>query len=127
MHRLFVPAALLVVALCAVRAEARRSPFVSQGQAVIAGGNCALARSQSIQVALRPALAQALATLGGPSEGEDVGVDKTSYARAAAFVPASTVVNEAVDGNVLEVELNVEVDLEALRIALGGRKGAPKG
>jgi hypothetical protein len=116
--RLIVPVLLLVSG----SAHARRSTVVARGQSVIAG-NRALARAQAVNVALRRAVGDVAATLGAPAEGEDAAVDRAVYARAAAFVPASQVTSEDADGNVLEVELRVDVDVEALEVALGGRRG----
>src|SRR6478735_4132041 len=103
-------------------AQAKRSTVVAHGQAVVAG-NRAVARAQAINSALRHAVGQVAGSLGAPVEGDDPAVDKAVYARAAAFVPASQVTSEEVDGNVLEVEVTVEVDLDALQVAIGGRRG----
>ena len=81
-----------------------------------------MARAKAINAALRHALEQLTQSLGGPAEGDDSLIDKAIYSRAAAFVPRSTVVNEDIDGNVMEVEVNVEVDVDALTVALGGRR-----
>jgi hypothetical protein len=104
-------------------AEARRTTVVSKGQAVIAGGGKAMARAQAINAALRHAVEQVAQGLGAPAEGDDIAVDKAVYQRAAAFVPASQVNAEDVDGNVIEVEVAVEIDTDALNAALGGRRG----
>jgi hypothetical protein len=113
-----------VVALVASNAHAKRTSVTAKGQAVIAGGNKALARANAINSALRHAVEQAAQSIGGPAEGDDSAVDKAVYQRAAAFVPRSTVVNEDVDGTVMEVEVTVDVDLEALQTALGGKRGS---
>jgi hypothetical protein len=115
--------AAAVVLAVASPAEARRTTINSHGQAVIAGGNQAMARAQAINSALRAAVQQVATSLGGPPEGDDGVVDKAVYLRAAAFIPGSRVLNEDIDGNVLEVEVAVEVDMDALQIALGGRRG----
>jgi hypothetical protein len=123
MMRAAVAISSAFVLFAAAPAEARRSTVSAHGQAVIAGGNQAMARAQAINAALRHAVEQLTQSLGGPAEGDDSLVDKAVYGRAAAFVPRSTVVNEDVDGNVLEVEVSVEVDVDALTVALGGRRG----
>ena len=115
--------ALGLVVSFAVRAEARRTTVTAKGQSVIAGSQ-ALARAQAINSALRNAVGEVAGTLGAPAEGDDGVTDKAVYARAAAFVPHSTVLNQDVDGNVLEVEVSVEVDVDALQVALGGKRGA---
>jgi hypothetical protein len=104
-------------------AEAKRTTVVAKGQSVIAGGK-AIARAQAINAALRHAVEQVAQSIGAPAEGEDAAVDKAVYARAAAFVPATQVTGEEVDLNVIEVEVTVEVDVDALTVALGGRRGA---
>jgi len=104
-------------------AEARRQTVVAKGQAVIAASGRAMARAQAINAALRHAVEQVAAQLGAPPEGDDAAVDKAVYGRAAAFIPASQVSSEDVDGNVIEVEVTVDVDVDALNVALGGRRG----
>jgi hypothetical protein len=101
------------------RAEARHATVAAEGHAVIVRGNRALARSQAISGALRAAVAQVAGTLGGAGEGDDGATDHGVYERAAAFVPRSTVVSEDVDGNILQVQISADVDVEALRAALG--------
>lgn len=116
-----IVAAVLLAA--AGPAEAKRTTVTSHGQSVVAGGNQALARSNAINAALRQAVQQVTTSLGGPQEGDDPLVDKAVYARAAAFVPRSKVESEDQDGNIYEVDVTVEVDLDALQVALGGRRG----
>jgi hypothetical protein len=103
-------------------AEARRTTVVAKGQSVIGANGKAMARAQAINAALRHAVEQVGQGLGAPAEGEDAAVDRAVYGRAAAFVPASQVNAEDVDGNVIEVELSVEIDIDALNVALGGRR-----
>ena len=43
------------------------------------------------------------------------------YDRAAAFVPRSTIVSEDIDGNILQVQISADVDVDALRAAIGPR------
>ena len=115
-------AASLIVA--AAPAQARKTTVTAQGQAVVAGGNRALALSQAINSALRHALGEVVAQLGGPGEGDDAAIDKNVYQRAAAYVPSSTVGTENQDGSIYSVELSLEVDRDAVLASLGGRRGA---
>src|SRR5262249_24828092 len=62
-------------------------------------------------------------SLGAAGEGSDSATDHSVYERAAAFVPSSQVVSEDLDGNVLEVQISADVDVEALKIAIGDRRG----
>ncbi len=114
-------AALCTLTILAVRAEARRATVAAEGRAVIVGGNRAIARSQAIASALRAAVGQVAGTLGAAGEGDDPAVDHAVYDRAAAFVPRSSVVSEDVDGNIFQVQISADVDVEALKVALGGR------
>ena len=114
--------AVVSFTLLAVRAEARRTTVSAEGHAVIVGGNRALARSQAIAGALRAAVAQVAGGLGAPGEGDDGATDHAVYDRAAAFVPRSSVVSEDVDGNILQVQISADVDVEALKIAVGDRR-----
>ncbi len=119
-----VSAALAVSIVLAAPAYARKTTVTAEGQAVVAGGNRALARSQAINAALRRAVGDVVAQLGGPAEGDDSTIDKNIYGRAAAYIPSSTVVTENQDGTIFSVELTVDVDKEAILAALGGRRGA---
>ena len=119
--------AVVSFTLLAVRAEARRATVSAEGHAVIVGGNRALARSQAIAGALRAAVAQVAGGLGAPGEGDDGATDHAVYDRAAAFVPRSSVVSEDVDGNILQVQISADVDVEALKIAVGDRRGGGGG
>lgn len=118
--------AVVAITLLAVRAEARRSTVSAEGHAVVVGGNRAVARSQAINGALRAAVAQVAATLGAPGDGDDRATDHQVYDRAAAFVPRSTVVSEDVDGNIFQVQISADVDVDALRAAIGERRGAAR-
>ncbi|HEX6836309.1 MAG TPA: flagellar assembly protein T N-terminal domain-containing protein, partial [Polyangia bacterium] len=115
---------VVVFTLLAVRAEARRATVSAEGHAVIVGGNRAVARSQAIAGALRAAVAQVAGTLGAAGDGDDTATDHTVYDRAAAFVPRSTVVSEDVDGNIFQVQISADIDVDALRVAIGDRHGA---
>ena len=117
-------AAVLALSLLAVRAEARRATVAAEGHAVVVGGNRAVARSQAIASALRAAVGQVAGSMGAPGDGEDAATDHEVYDRAAAFVPRSTVVSEDVDGNILQVQISADVDVDALRATVGGRRGA---
>jgi hypothetical protein len=108
----------------AARAEARRTTVAAEGRAVIVGGNRAVARAQAISSALRAAVGQVAGSVGAAAEGDDTATDHAVYDRAAAFVPRSQVVSEDVDGNVLEVQISADVDVDALRLALGDRRTA---
>jgi hypothetical protein len=90
---------------------------------VVAQGGTQVARAQAISQALKEAVGQVARTLGGPGEGDDSATDHAVYERAAAFVPSSRVVSEDVDGTILTVEVSAEVDSDALKAALGGRRG----
>ena len=114
--------AVLAFTLIAVRAEARRATVSAEGHAVVVGGNRAVARSQAIAGALRAAVAQVAGTLGAAGDGDDTVTDHQVYDRAAAFVPRSTVVSEDVDGNIFQVQISADVDVDALRVALGDRR-----
>lgn len=118
-------AALFTIVLLCISgiAEARRVTVSARGQAVRAP-SVQLAHAQAINQALRHAVEQVVQSLGGPAEGEDAAVDKAVYARAAAFVPRSMVASEEEDGNVEEVEVTVEIDVDAVQVALGGRRSA---
>jgi hypothetical protein len=119
--------AVVSLTLIAVRAEARRTTVSAEGHAVIVGGNRAVARSQAIASALRAAIAQVAGGIGAPGEGDDKVVDHAVYDRAAAFVPRSSVVSEDVDGNILQVQISADVDVDALKVAVGERRGAGGG
>jgi hypothetical protein len=123
MQRLTSTLLVAVVALTASNAEARRTTVTAKGQSVVAG-NKAMARANAINAALRHAVEQAAQSLGGPAEGDDSAIDKAVYARAAAFVPHSTVNDESIDGTVMEVEVTADIDLEGLQTALGGKRGS---
>jgi Flagellar assembly protein T, N-terminal domain len=118
-------AAVVTFTLLAVRAEARRATVSAEGRAVIVGGNRAVARSQAIASALRSAVGQVAGTLGGAAEGDDGATDHAVYERAAAFVPRSTVVSEDVDGNIFSVQISADIDVDALKVALGDRRSSP--
>ena len=120
-------AAVIAFTLLAVRAEARRATVSAEGHAVIVGGNRAVARSQAINGALRAAVAQVAGTVGAPGDGDDTATDHNVYDRAAAFVPRSTVVSEDVDGNIFQVQISADVDVDALKVALGDRRGSARG
>ena len=123
--RTLISAFVAVVAftLLAVRAEARRATVAAEGHAVVVRGNRAVARSQAIAGALRAAVGQVAGTIGAPADGDDAATDHAVYDRAAAFVPRSTVVSEDVDGNILQVQISADVDVDALRAAVGERRG----
>src|SRR5436309_13643312 len=110
-------AAVFAFTLLAVRAEARRATVSAEGHAVVVGGNRAVARAQAINSALRAAVAQVAATIGAAGEGDDSATEHAVYERAAAFVPRSTVVSEDVDGNILQVQISADVDVDALKVA----------
>ncbi|HEX9104332.1 MAG TPA: flagellar assembly protein T N-terminal domain-containing protein [Polyangia bacterium] len=114
--------AVVAFTLIAVRAEARRTTVSAEGHAVIVGGSRAVARSQAINGALRAAVAQIAGTLGAAGDGDDSATDHNVYDRAAAFVPRSTVVSEDVDGNIFQVQISADVDVDALKVALGDRR-----
>jgi hypothetical protein len=116
-------AAVMAFTLLAVRAEARRATVSAEGHAVIVGGNRAVARSQAIASALRAAVGQVAGTLGAPGDGDDSATNHAVYDRAAAFVPRSSVVSEDVDGNIFQVQISADVDVDALRVAIGERRG----
>jgi hypothetical protein len=120
-------AAVVALTLLAVRAEARRATVSAEGHAVIVGGNRAVARSQAINGALRAAVGQVAGTLGAPGDGDDSVTDRAVYNRAAAFVPRSTVVSEDVDGNIFQVQISADVDVDALKVAVGERRGVGGG
>jgi hypothetical protein len=118
--------ALLValVSLIALRAEARRATVAAEGRAVIVGGNKQVARSQAIASAFRAAVGQVALGLGAAGDGDDLGTDHAVYERAAAFVPRSNVVGEDVDGNIYNVQISADVDVDALKAALGDRRSS---
>jgi hypothetical protein len=116
-------AAVFAFTMLAVRAEARRATVSAEGHAVLVGGNRAMARAQAINGALRAAVGQVAATLGAAGDGDDTATDHAVYDRAAAFVPRSTVVSEDVDGNIFQIQISAEVDVDALRVAVGDRRG----
>jgi hypothetical protein len=121
MLRNFLVVAAIVSA--APAAFAKKTTLTASGQAVVAG-NKQLARSQAINAALRKAVGDVVAQLGGPAEGDDATIDKTVYQRAAAYIPSSTVVTENQDGTIYSVEVTIDVDKDAVLAALGGRRGA---
>ncbi len=114
--------AVLALSLVAARAHARATTVSAEGHAVIVGGNRAVARSHAIAAALRSAVGQVAGTLGGAADGDDAVTNHAVYDRAAAFVPRSTVVSEDVDGNIYQVQLSADVDVDALKRALGDRR-----
>ncbi|MDB4964817.1 MAG: hypothetical protein JWN44_506 [Myxococcales bacterium] len=123
---LFLALSVMLSALLAGgRAEARRTTVAAEGRAVIVGGNRAVARAQAIASALRSAVGQVAGSLGAAAEGDDGATDHAVYDRAAAFVPRSQVVSEDVDGNVFEVQISADVDVDGLRLAIGGRGRQP--
>jgi hypothetical protein len=111
-------AAVFALTALAVRAEARRATVAAEGHAVIVGGNRALARSQAIAGALRAAVGQVAGSVGAAGDGDDTATDHAVYDRAAAFVPRSTVVSEDVDGNIFQVQISADVDVDAITVAL---------
>src|SRR6476620_5028742 len=113
---------VIAFTLLAVRAEARRATVSAEGHAVVVGGNRAMARAQAINGALRAAVGQVAGSLGAPGDGDDVATDHAVYDRAAAFVPRSTVVSEDIDGNIFQVQISADVDVDALRAAVGERR-----
>jgi hypothetical protein len=119
MIRLFVSFCLAF----ALPALAKKTTLSASGQAVVAG-NRQVARAQAINSALRRAVGDVVAQLGGPAEGDDAAIDRNVYQRAAAYIPSSTVVTENQDGTIYSVELTVDVDRDAILAALGGRRGA---
>jgi hypothetical protein len=117
-------AAVFALTMLGVRAEARRATVAAEGHAVIVGGNRALARSQAIAGALRAAVAQVAGSIGAAGDGDDSATDHAVYDRAAAFVPRSSVVSEDVDGNIFQVQISADVDVDALKVAIGDRRGS---
>jgi hypothetical protein len=114
---------LVLLALVAFPAFAKKTTVSASGQAVVSG-NKQVARSQAINAALRRAVGDVVGQLGGPTEGDDATIDKNVYQRAAAYIPSSTVVTENQDGTIYSVEMTVDVDRDAVLAALGGRRGA---
>src|SRR4051794_19913075 len=114
---------IIVCLAVAVPASAKKTTLSASGQSVVAAGNKQLARSQAVNGALRKAVGDVVAQLGGPAEGDDATIDKNVYQRAAAYIPSSTVVTENQDGTIYTVELTVDVDRDAVLAALGGRRG----
>jgi hypothetical protein len=123
MKTLVTFAGCLGLLLSSTIALGRHTTVTAQGRGVVAQGGTKLARAQAISQALKDAVGQVARSLGGPGEGDDSTVDHAVYDRAAAFVPSSRVVNEDVDGTILTIEASVEVDTDALKAALGGRRG----
>jgi hypothetical protein len=121
LRNLAVVAAIIV---SAAPAHAKKTTVSASGQAVVAAGGKAMARSQAINAALRKAVGDVVQQLGGPGEGDDAAIDKNVYQRAAAYIPSSTVVTENQDGTIYSVEVTVDVDRDAVLAALGGRRGA---
>jgi flagellar assembly FlgT-like protein len=115
---------VVLLGFVALRADARRTTVAAEGRAVIVGGNKQVARSQAIASALRAAVGQVALGLGAAGDGDDLGTDHAVYERAAAFVPRSSVVGEDVDGNIYNVQISADVDLDALKAALGDRRAS---
>jgi hypothetical protein len=113
----------LCVSFASARAEARRTTVSALGQARLGPHHTPLERAQAINQALRHAVEQAVELAGGPAEGEDPQTDKLVYDRLAELVQRTAVIGERVEGGMLTVELSVDVDLDALDAALGGRRG----
>lgn len=111
-------AAVAMATLPAAHAEARRAAVSAEGRAVIVAGNRPAARAQAINGALRAAVGQVAASLGAAADGEDGATDRAVYDRAAAFVPRSAVVSEDVDGNILQVQISADVEVDALAAAV---------
>src|SRR6267142_2034129 len=72
--------------------------------------------------ARRAAVGQVAASVGAAAEGDDGATDHAVYDRAAMFVPRSQVVSEDVDGNVFEVQISADVDVDAIKAAIGDRR-----
>jgi hypothetical protein len=117
-------AVVAAIVVSAAPAYAKKTTVSASGQAVVAAGGKAMARSQAINAALRKAVGDVVQQLGGPGEGDDAAIDKNVYQRAAAYIPSSTVVTENQDGTIYSVEVTVDVDRDAVLAALGGRRGA---
>ena len=119
---LLLASSLLVVA---APASARNRSVAASGNAVVVGSP-AQARTQAVNAALKKAVEEVAVSLGGPREGDNGAADRALYERAFSFVRASTVTNENVDGTILTVELNAEVDEAQVAAAIGATGGARK-
>lgn len=120
--RLLFIAALL---LSFLRGEPLRAEQVqASGLAVIIRGNQAAASSQAQAQAVRSAVEKLVIAQGGPKPGADSVVDARVYAAAHAFVTGTSIVSERADGNILTVEMSVDVDAAAVRQGIGDRKVA---
>jgi hypothetical protein len=121
---------LLALLMCAAlgsvaQAAGRATTVTGEGHAVIAGDR-GQAYAQAKQQALHDAVAQVVRSLGGPAEGEDEALDRALYARAATFCLRATVLDDDVDGTILNLRSSVVVDADAVARALGGRRGSSK-
>jgi hypothetical protein len=117
---LLVACSLLVAAAPAL---ARTRQVAVSGNAVVVGAP-RQARSQAVAVALRKAVEEVAVALGGPREGESAAADHALYERAPAFVRSSLVTNESVDGTIMTIDLQADVDADQVAQVIGATGGA---
>jgi hypothetical protein len=103
-------------------AAGRPTVVTAEGHGVVTG-NRAVALSQAKMAALKDAIGKVVAKLGGPAEGEDETIDLTIYGKAPSFAPHATILSEEVDGTILNLRVSVEVDQDAIALALGSKRG----
>src|SRR5258708_2300836 len=110
---------LMCAALGSVAQAAGRPTTVSaEGHAVMTG-NRVQSLAQAKLSALKDAVGRVVQKLGGPAEGQDEAVDREIYARASTFVLRTTVLGDELDGSILNVTAQIDVDADALGKALG--------
>ena len=114
--------AVVALTLLAVRAEARRTTVSAEGHAVIVGGNRAVARSQAIAARCARPWRRWRARSAPPARATTAPpITRSTIARRRSC-RARRVVSEDVDGNILQVQISADVDVEALQ---RGRRDAP--
>lgn len=121
--RLFLAVALVL--FWAAQSPLRADPVPSTGQAVIVRGNQQGAAAQAQAQAVRGAVEKVVLAQGGPKPGSDNVIDARIYAQAPTFVSGISVLSEKVDGNILVVDMSIDVNVLAVHQAIGDRRVTP--
>jgi hypothetical protein len=115
----------LVVGLDVATAQAHRATVRATGQAIVWKGNAQVAEAQAAAAAYRRAVEEIATSLGGPKAGQDVLIDQLLYARAARFVTHSTLTARRLHGVTLKLDLDVEIEVDAVQTVLRSRAPRP--
>ena len=113
---------LLLLSIVSTVAQARPVSVTAHGEAIVVKNQRAQAEQAAVDRALHEAVTQMVQSLGGPAEGEDAAVDAAIFARIDPFIVSHRIASQNSDGNVLEVEVAVEINRDALSAALGKHK-----